>query len=58
MPNIAIGGFFGPFLAGHAFDLWGSYDIPILVSGVCGLAAGLVVLSMPSRAYAATAFQR
>lgn len=58
MPNIAIGGFFGPLLAGHAFDIWGSYDVPILVSAACGLAAGLVVLLMPARAYAAKTFRR
>ncbi len=28
MPSVALGGFFGPWLAGHAFDLWGSYDLP------------------------------
>lgn len=58
MPNIAIGGFFGPFLAGHAFDLWGSYDVPILVAVGCGLAAGLLALSMPARRYPASAFRR
>jgi len=57
MPSIAVGGFFGPWLTGHAFDLWGSYEVPILASAGFGLAAGLFAMLMPARPYAATAFQ-
>ena len=58
MPNIALGGFFGPYLTGYAYDLWGSYDIPFIVALVCGLAAAVLALLMPARAYEAVAFQR
>ena len=58
MPNIAIGGFFGPYLTGYAYDLWGSYDIPIIVALVCGLAAAVLALLMPAKAYATSAFQQ
>jgi MFS family permease len=58
MPSVALGGFFGPWLAGHAFDLWGNYDLPILVSAVCGLVAVVLVMSMPARPYPAEAFNR
>ena len=58
MPNIALGGFFGPYLTGYAYDLWGSYDIPFIVALVCGLAAAILALLMPARAYEAVAFQR
>ncbi|MBT7756539.1 MAG: MFS transporter [Rhodospirillaceae bacterium] len=57
MPNIAIGGFFGPFLAGYAFDLWGSYDVPMLVAAACGVAAVAFVMLMPARPYAPSTFQ-
>ena len=56
MPRIAIGGFLGPWLAGHAHDRWGSYDVPVLVSGALGLAAGLIAMRMPGRPYAASTF--
>ena len=58
MPNIALGGFFGPYLTGYAYDLWGSYDIPFIVALACGLAAAVLALLMPARAYEAVAFQR
>jgi MFS family permease len=58
MPSITVGGFFGPWLAGHAFDLWGSYEVPLLVSGGFGVAAGLCALALPARPYPALAFQR
>ncbi len=58
MPSIAVGGFFGPWLAGYAFDLWGSYDVPFLAAGGFGLTAGLFAMLMPARPYAALAFQR
>jgi MFS family permease len=58
MSSIAIGAFFGPWLMGQAFDVWGSYDVPIIGSGLLGLAAGLVVMLMPARAYAAKQFTR
>jgi len=34
----------GPPLAGRAFDLYHSYDLPILVGAVSGLAGALIVL--------------
>jgi MFS family permease len=55
MSSIAIGGFFGPLLAGHAFDLWGSYDVPILIAAAFSLLAGLFALLMPARPGAAGA---
>ena len=58
MPNIAIGGFFGPYLTGYAYDLWGSYDIPIIVALVCGLAAAVLALLMPAKAYATSTFEQ
>ena len=58
MPNIALGGFFGPYLTGYAYDLWGSYDIPFIVALVCGLAAAVLAFLMPAKAYEAVAFQR
>ena len=57
MSNIALGGFLGPWLTGYAFDLWGSYDWPILVAAGLGVVAGLCAMAMPARAYGATAFQ-
>ncbi len=49
MSSIAIGAFLGPWLAGHAFDIWGSYDLPILGAGLLGLGASLAVMAMPAR---------
>lgn len=57
MSSITIGGFLGPWLAGHAFDLWGSYDVPMLVAGGFGLLAGAVAMSMPARPYGPGIFQ-
>ncbi len=57
MPSVALGGFFGPYLAGHAFDLWGSYDVPILASGAGALIAAILASLMPARPYPASAFQ-
>jgi len=57
MSSIAVGGFFGPWLAGHAFDLWGSYEVPIMAAAGFGVAAGLCAMLMPSRPYATAAFQ-
>lgn len=56
MSSIAIGGALGPWLAGYAFDLWGNYDLPIVVMAVLGLGAGLIGLAIPGRAYATNAF--
>ena len=58
MSSIAIGGFFGPWLAGHAFDRWGSYDVPILVSAGFGLAAAMIAMKMPAQPYAVAKFLR
>ena len=56
MSSIAIGAAAGPWLMGYAFDHWGSYDLPIVVSGLLNLAAFVVVLWMPPRPYPETAF--
>ncbi|MEQ9641028.1 MAG: MFS transporter [Alphaproteobacteria bacterium] len=56
MSSVALGGFFGPWFAGHAYDLWGSYDVPLLLAGGFGLLAALFALAMPSRPYAASTF--
>jgi MFS family permease len=58
MSSIAIGGAFGPWLAGHAFDQWASYDMPILIAGGLGLLAGVIVIWMPAQPYAADTFRR
>lgn len=56
MSSVAVGGFLGPWLAGLAFDLWGSYDVPLLVAAGFGLLAGISALCLPARPYAADAF--
>lgn len=56
MSSIALGGFLGPWLAGHAFDYWGSYDVPIAVTGGLGLVAGFIAMKMPEKPYAAAMF--
>jgi MFS family permease len=43
----AIGSFVGPKLAGDAFDMFGSYAVPIAVGAVSALLAALVVISAP-----------
>ena len=58
MSSIAIGAFFGPWLMGQAFDTWGSYDIPIIVSGLLGLVATAAAMMMPAKAYPAARFAR
>lgn len=42
--SVALGTLVGPPLAGRAFDLYHSYDLPILVGAVSGLAGALIVL--------------
>ena len=37
----AAGSAFGPWLAGHLFDVTGSYDVPFTIAALCGIAAGL-----------------
>jgi OFA family oxalate/formate antiporter-like MFS transporter len=58
MSSIAVGGFLGPWLAGLAFDRWGSYNLPIAFSGALGLAAAVLVMKMPAQPYAAAHFLR
>ena len=42
--SVAFGTLVGPPLAGRAFDLYQSYDMPILAGAVSGLAGALIVL--------------
>ena len=39
----------GPTLAGYAYDVAGSYDLPILASAVLSLAGGAVIMCLPAR---------
>jgi len=43
----AAGSFLGPKLAGDAFDLFGSYTIPIAVGAACALLAVVFVIAAP-----------
>ena len=43
----AVGSFLGPKLAGDAFDLFGSYTIPIAVGAACALLAVVFVTAAP-----------
>jgi MFS family permease len=43
----AVGSFLGPKLAGDAFDLFGSYTIPIAVGAACALLAVVFVIAAP-----------
>jgi MFS family permease len=51
--SVALGTLLGPPLAGRAYDLFRSYDLPILIGAVTGLVAGGIVYMMgpPARAY-------
>jgi MFS family permease len=44
--SVAFGTLAGPPLAGRAFDLYQSYDLPILIGAVSGLIAAVLVLLM------------
>jgi MFS family permease len=44
----AIGSFVGPKLAGDAFDIFGSYTVPIAVGAVSALLAALLVIAAPA----------
>jgi predicted MFS family arabinose efflux permease len=44
---IAIGGALGPFLAGLAYDLTGSYNLFVIVGMVGCFVAGLLILTLP-----------
>lgn len=46
----AIGSFVGPKLAGDAFDLFGSYTVPISIGAASALLAALLVISAPAPA--------
>jgi MFS family permease len=46
----AIGSFIGPKLAGDAFDMFGSYAVPIAVGAASALVAALLVISAPAPA--------
>ena len=43
----AAGGFLGPLLAGNAFDIFGSYTIPIAVGAACAALAVAFVITAP-----------
>ena len=58
MSSIAVGGAFGPWLAGHAFDTFGSYDLPILMVGGLGFLAAILAAGMPKGSYSPGAFDR
>lgn len=44
--SVAFGTLVGPALAGRAFDLYQSYDLPIMVGAASGAAAAILVLMM------------
>lgn len=56
MSSVSVGGVLGPWFAGYAFDLWGSYNVPILLAGGFGLVAGICAMGMPPRPYDAGTF--
>ena len=58
MSSIAIGGSLGPWLSGYAFDISGSYDLPILAVGVLGVLAAVFAGGMPVRSYPDGTFER
>ena len=51
--SVAFGTLLGPPLAGRAFDLYHSYDLPIMVGAASGLAAAAIMLFIraPKTAY-------
>jgi len=58
MSSIAIGGALGPWLSGYAFDVSGSYDLPLLAVGILGILGAISAAGMPGTAYPADAFDR
>jgi MFS family permease len=46
----AAGSFLGPLLAGNAFDIFGSYTIPIAVGAACAVLATAFVITAPEPA--------
>lgn len=46
---VAFGTLLGPTLAGYAYDVAGSYDLPILASALLSLAGAGVILRLPAR---------
>jgi MFS family permease len=44
--SVAFGTLAGPALAGRAFDLYQSYDLPIMIGAASGLAAAVLVMLM------------
>ncbi len=51
--SVAFGTLLGPPLAGRAFDLYQSYDLPILIGAASGLTAAVLVMLMgPPRRWA------
>jgi hypothetical protein len=45
---VAVGTLLGPPLAGRAFDLYQSYDLPIIVGAISGLTAAVIMLFVGS----------
>ena len=46
---VAFGTLLGPTLAGYAYDVAGSYDLPILASAALSLAGAAVIMRLPAR---------
>jgi MFS family permease len=46
--SVAVGTLLGPPLAGRAFDLYQSYDLPIIVGAISGLTAAVIMLFVGS----------
>ena len=47
--SVAFGTLLGPTLAGYAYDIAGSYDLPIVASALLSVAGGVVILRLPAR---------
>jgi MFS transporter, OFA family, oxalate/formate antiporter len=43
----AAGNFLGPLFAGHAFDMLGSYTMPIAIGPACAALAGAILTAAP-----------
>ena len=58
MPSIAIGGFFGPFLAGYSFDIWNDYQLPIAISSCFCFIAAVLGIFIPAQLYTDEKFRK